>query len=161
MQSRLPEKWQTAVKEVSAFLVVGGFCFLLDLGVFQLLYAELGVGAVTARLLSTVVSGVVSYYAHRFWSFSHRARTGAKRESTVFIGVNVFTLLLNIGVVALVRYPLGQESALVLQAANIGSIIVGTVIRFFSYRQWVFVAPDNPAAVDPRFAQPAPMDRAA
>jgi hypothetical protein len=48
--------------------------------------------------------------------------------------------------VAFVRYPLGQESALVLQAANIASIGLGTVIRYLCYRQWVFPAHDSPHA---------------
>ena len=161
VQDRLPAKWRTALKEVSAFVIVGGLCFLLDIGLFQLLYAHFGMGAVSSRLISTVVSVTVSYYAHRFWSFSHRARTGAKRESTVFVAVNAFTLMLSLGVVWLVRYPLGQESALVLQAANMGSIVVGTLVRFFSYRQWVFVAHDNPAAVDPRLQEQTALDRAA
>jgi len=89
----------------------------------------------------------VAYVAHRQWSFSHRARTSLRRAYLVFALVNGLTLLLSLTVVALVRYPLGQESALVLQLANIGSIAAGTVIRFLSYRRWVFVAHDHPAAV--------------
>ncbi|MGY1813406.1 GtrA family protein [Blastococcus sp. SYSU D00820] len=148
--------WRTLVKEGGAFVVVGGFCFLLDVGLFQLLYAELGVGAVTSKLVSTVISVWVSYYAHRYWSFSHRERTGPKRELTVFFVVNVFTLLLSLGIVALVRYPLGQDSPLVLQAANLSAIALGTLIRFLSYRRWVFVASDHPAA---RIAErPEPQD---
>jgi hypothetical protein len=37
-----------------------------------------------------------------------------------------------------VRYPLGQESALVLQIANVVSTVLGTLIRYLSYRRWVF-----------------------
>ena len=145
------------VKEVGAFGIVGSLCFLIDIGGFQLLYAHVGTGAVTAKLLSTLVSMTVAYVAHRYWSFSHRARTGVGREYLVFALVNGATLLLSLAVVAAVRYPLGQDGTLVLQLANVGSIAVGTVIRFLSYRRWVFVAPDDPAARDPRFtAGPAP-----
>jgi hypothetical protein len=56
------------------------------------------------------------------------------------------TLLLNVGIIALVRYPLGQESALVLQVANLVGIALGTVIRYLSYRQWVFPSHDSAAA---------------
>jgi putative flippase GtrA len=135
------------VKELSAFGVVGSVCFVLDIGLFQLLYAHIGLGAVTSKLLSTLVSMTVAYVAHRQWSFSHRARTGLRREYLVFALVNGATLLLSLGVVAFVRYPLGQDGALVLQLANIGSIAAGTMIRFLSYRQWVFVAHDHPAAI--------------
>jgi putative flippase GtrA len=144
---RLDSTWRLLIKELGAFGVVGAACFVLDVGLFQLLYAHVGVGAVTSKLLSTLVSMTVAYVAHRQWSFSHRARTGVRREYLVFALVNGATLLLSLAVVALVRYPLGQESALVLQLANVGSIAAGTAIRFLSYRRWVFVAHDHPAAV--------------
>ena len=131
---------QLLVKEVGAFGVVGAVCFVIDLGTFQLLYAHLGRGAVTAKLVSTLISMTIAYVAHRYWSFSHRARTGVRREYLMFAAINGATLLLGLTVVAVVRYPFGQDSALVLQVANIVSIGLGTVIRYLSYRRWVFPA---------------------
>ena len=147
VRRRAGTTWRLLLKELSAFGAVGAACFVLDLGLFQLLYAHLGVGAVTAKFLSTVVSMTVAYFAHRHWSFSHRARTGLRREYSIFAAVNALTLALGLALVALVRYPLGQESALVLQVTNVASTAIGTLIRFLSYRRWVFVAPDHPAAV--------------
>ncbi|MCO7221585.1 GtrA family protein [Klenkia sp. PcliD-1-E] len=132
--------WRLLVKELSAFGVVGAACFVLDLGVFQLLYAHAGVGAVTAKFVSTVLATTVAYVAHRYWSFSHRTRTGVRREYLLFLGINGATLLLGLVVVAVARYPLGQEGTLVLQIANVGSIALGTVVRWFAYRRWVFPA---------------------
>jgi putative flippase GtrA len=146
VRSRLGTTWRLLLKELSAFGVVGAVCFILDIALFQLLYAHVGLGAVTAKLLATLVSMTVAYFAHRYWSFSHRARTGLRREYLLFVVVNGLTLLLNVGGIALVRYPLGQESALVLQAANVAGIAVGTVIRYLSYRRWVFPAHDSAAA---------------
>ncbi len=128
------------VKELSAFGVVGLACFVLDVGLFQLLYTQVGVGAVTSKLVATLVSMTAAYLGHRYWSFSHRARTGHRREYTLFAAVNAFTLLLGLAIVATVRHPLGQDSALVLQLANIASIALGTGIRFVCYRRWVFPA---------------------
>jgi putative flippase GtrA len=128
------------VRELGAFGVVGGVCFLLDVALFQLLYAHLDLGAVTAKLLSTLVSMTAAYIGHRWWSFSHRARTGVQREYLLFALINGITLVLGLAIVAVVRYPLGQESALVLQLANIASTVLGTVIRYLSYRRWVFPA---------------------
>ncbi len=141
------------VKELSAFGVVGAVCFLIDVGLFQLLYAQLGVGAVTSKFLATAVSMTVAYVGHRYWSFSHRARPGLRQEYVRFLGINVGTLLLGLGVVAFVRYGLDQESALVLQIANVGSIVVGTLIRYLSYRRWVF--PAHSGAEDPTLARVA------
>jgi putative flippase GtrA len=132
--------WRLIVKELSAFGVVGGVCLLLDLGLFQLLYAEVGVDAVLAKLIAAVVSTTAAFLGHRFWSFSHRTHTQLHRDYVRFALVNVVTLLLSLAIVAFVRYPLGQESALVLQIANVASIGIGTVIRFLVYRAWVFPA---------------------
>lgn len=141
---RLDTTWHLLIKELSAFGVVGAACFVLDIGLFQLLYAHAGLGAVTSKLLATLVSMSVAYVGHRHWSFSHRARTGLRREYVVFAAVNGVTLLLSLGVVAVVRYPLDQDSPLVLQLANVAAIAVGTVVRFLAYRRWVFVAHREP-----------------
>ncbi len=138
--------WRLLLKEISAFGVVGGVSFLIDIGVFQLLYAHAGVGAVLAKLSSTIVSTTTAYLGHRYWSFSHRARTGLKREYTLFFVVNGATLVLGLAIVWFVRYPLGQTHPLVLQAANIISIGLGTIVRYIAYRQWVFPAADSPLA---------------
>jgi putative flippase GtrA len=149
--SGLRTTWRLLAKELGAFGVVGAACFVLDVALFQVLYAVVGTDAVLAKLLATLVSMTAAYVGHRYWSFSHRARTGLRREYLLFAAVNGATLGLGLAIVALVRYPLGQESALVLQAANIASICLGTVIRYLSYRAWVFPAhrpePLAPAAV--------------
>jgi putative flippase GtrA len=148
--SRFARTWRLLLKEISAFGVVGAVCFVLDVGLFQVLYVHGGVDAVLAKLISTLVSTTAAYFGHRHWSFSHRARTGLRREYALFVAINGITLLLGLAIVWLVRYPLGQEGALVLQIANVGSIALGTLVRFLAYRQWVFVAPDHPAAAAKR-----------
>jgi putative flippase GtrA len=140
---RLGTTWRLLLKELSAFGVVGIACFAIDILLFQVLYAHAHLGAVTAKCLATVVSTTVAYFAHRYWSFSHRARTGLRREYLLFVVVNAATLLLNVGAVAFVRYPLGQQSTLVLQAANVAGIGAGTILRYLSYRRWVFPAHES------------------
>jgi putative flippase GtrA len=152
LPDRLGTTWRLLVKELSAFGVVGAVCFVIQIGCFQLLYAHLGVGAVTSNLVATVVSMTAAYLGHRYWSFSHRARTSVGREYVLFAAINTVTLVLGLAIVALVRYPLGQDSALVLQIANVGSIGIGTVVRYLGYRRWVFTAPEpteTPSQVRP------------
>lgn len=162
-----PAPWRRRLlKELGAFGVVGGFCFLLDLGLFQVLYANLGVGAVTAKVTSTLVSTTVAYLGHRYWSFSHRSQLGQRRAYLLFALINGATLVLGAGIVALVRYPLGQDNVLVIQLANVVSIGLGSALRWLSYRWWVFPAPVAPtlpadppagsAARDDDGAQPPP-----
>jgi putative flippase GtrA len=144
LRDRIGTTWRLLLKELSAFGIVGAVCFFIDIALFQYLYAHADLGAVTAKAIATLVSMTVAYFAHRYWSFSHRARTGLRREYILFIAVNGVTLLLGLAIVAVVRYPLGQESALVLQIANLAGIAIGTVIRYLSYRRWVFPAHESP-----------------
>jgi putative flippase GtrA len=101
----------------------------------------------------------VAYFAHRYWSFSHRARTSVRREYVLFTVINGAALLLGMAVVAIVRYPLGQDSALVLQTANIASIVLSTVLRYLAYRTWVFPAHEPDAGGDPLSADEAAQAR--
>jgi putative flippase GtrA len=159
----LPETTSRTIRrltrELGAFGVVGATAFLVDVGVFQLLYAVVGVDPVAAKLVSTLVATAVAYTGHRYWSFAHRVRTGIRRSFLLFAAVNTTTLLIGLGVVWFVRYPLGYESALVLQAANLTSIAIGTTVRFLAYRRWVFPAhhPATRQAVSspPRLSPPA------
>ena len=159
MSGRLRGTWRLLAKEVSAFGVVGIACFLLDVGLFQLFYDGLGTGAVTAKLLSTLISMTAAYFAHRHWSFSHRARTSVRREYVLFTLINGAALLLGMAVVAIVRYPLGQDSALVLQTANVTSIVLSTVLRYLAYRTWVFPAHDPATGGQPLSAEEAAQAR--
>jgi putative flippase GtrA len=163
LQQRIGLTWRLLLKELSAFGVVGAASFALDLLVFQLLYVHVGIGAVTAKLISTLVSMTAAYVGHRYWSFSHRARTGLRREYLLFAVINGVTLLIGVAIVGFVRYPLGQENALVLQVANVASTVVGTLIRYFSYRRWVFpaVEPAQPLADATETAAPAQRVRKA
>jgi putative flippase GtrA len=73
-----------------------------------------------------------------------------RREYVVFALVNAVTLVMSLGVVAFVRYGLGHDGSLELQVANVATIALGTVIRFLSYRRWVFPAavPNTPRPAD-------------
>src|SRR3712207_3345522 len=153
MTGRLRRSWRLVLKELSAFGVVGGVCFLIDVGLFQVLYAHVGLGAVTAKFLSTVVSMTVAYVGHRYWSFSHRARTGVRREYLLFAVINGGPLLPGRAFVVFVRSRWAREGALFCQAATLASIFLATLIRYFSYRRWVSPAPDWAL---PRPAAPAP-----
>jgi putative flippase GtrA len=133
--------WRLIVRELSAFGVVGAFCFALDLVLFQLVYVHTAAGAVAAKLVATLVSMTVAFVGHRYWSFSQRARTGLRQGYLRFALINGITMAMGLAIVAIVRYPLGQESILVLQVANVGSIALGTAVRWLAYRRWVFPAP--------------------
>jgi len=138
-QRRSRSLW-SAVRHLGAFGVVGGVCFAIEVVLFQVFYGHLGMGAVIAKGLATVVSMTVAFFGHRHWSFAHRARTGFRREYPLFLGINGLTLLVGLGIVGFARYGLDLASAWALQGANLVSIGVGTVLRYLMYRRWVFPA---------------------
>ncbi|MGI8625050.1 MAG: GtrA family protein [Geodermatophilaceae bacterium] len=150
-------RWRTLAKEISAFGVVGAINVLVDLAVFQLAYVAWGFGPIGAKLVSTLVSTTSAYVMHRQWSFSHRARTGLRREYPAFALINGLTLLLSLGVVGLVHHGFGVDDAVLLQVANLASIGLGTIIRFLAYKRWVF-PPAAPPTTDPSAAEPVRTD---
>lgn len=156
LRLRAGSAWRELLTELSGFGVVGAISFVIDLGLFQLLYVHTGIGAVLARLVSTLVATTVAYVGNRYWSFAHRSRSGVRREYTLFAVINGITLGLSLAVVAFVRHGLNQQSTLVLQVANVGSIAIGTVVRYLAYRRWVF--PAVPVAEGPTVTGP-PSDR--
>jgi putative flippase GtrA len=64
---------------------------------------------------------------------------------------------MQLGIVALVRYPMGLDGALQLQIANVFAIGLTTVVRYLAYRRWVFPAHPG-AAVAQVTADPAPRN---
>lgn len=128
------------LRELGAFGVVGGVAFVVDVGLFQLLYGHLDVGAVTSKTLATLVSMCVAFLGHRNWAFAHRARTTIRRSFALFTLINLGTLVLGAAIIWFVRYPLDQERLLIIQIANIGSIGLNSIVRYLAYRRWVFPA---------------------
>lgn len=132
------------LRELGAFGVVGAFAFVIDIGLFQLLYGHLDVGAVTAKTLATLVSMSVAFLGHRNWAFAHRDKTTVRRSFALFTLINLGTLVLGAAIIWFVRYPLDQERLLIVQIANIGSIALNSVLRYLAYRRWVFPAVTAP-----------------
>jgi putative flippase GtrA len=92
---------------------------------------------------------VITYVGNRYFSFSHRARTGIGRESSIFLGINVFVLLVSLAVIGVFEYPLHfKHHLLVMNVVNLATIGIGTVFRFWSYKRFVFLHPDRVHAAD-------------
>lgn len=143
LKESLRQTWRVLLKELSAFGVVGAINFALDIAIFQVMYAVVDADALSSKIVSTSITTTTAYYMHRHWSFSHRARTGVRREYPIFFLVNAVTLLLSLLIIGFVHYGLDQTDALVLQLTNIVTIGIGTMIRFTAYKRWVF-----PSAVE-------------
>jgi len=141
LRERLRGSWRILLKEVTAFGLVGAVGFIIDIGLFNLFFHD---GQIVAKCISTSVATIVTYFGNRYFSFSHRARSGIGRETSVFFSINVLTLLFSLAVIAIFEYPFGfKHHVLVMNLVNLGTIAIGTLFRFWSYKRFVFLHPDR------------------
>jgi putative flippase GtrA len=143
-------RWQTLVHEVAKFGIVGAICYVIDFGLFNVFHSGLEWGPITSKTLSTVVAASVNYFANRHWSFAHRARSGVRREYTLFIVLNFVGLAIALAFLGFGHYVLNQRSLL---ATNIWGNVIGTgmatFFRFWAYKKYVFLQHDHPKAKAP------------
>ncbi len=141
-------RWQLLVHEMAKFGIVGGFCYFVDVLVSNLCHGVLGMGWLSAKTVSTIVAATCAYIGNRHWSFTHRARTGLRREYTLFVVLNGIGLGIALGCLGIARYVLKLDSVLAFNlAGNVVGTGLGTIFRFWAYKRWVFLHPDDPKAV--------------
>jgi len=127
------------------FGVVGLICFVIDVGIFNLLRSgafgshHFFAGPVGAKIVSAVISTVIAWLANRFWTFRTRRRTDVGLEFLEFGAVGAIGIGIGVACVAVSHYVLGFTSLLADNiSANIVGLILGTTFRFLMYRYWVF-----------------------
>lgn len=147
--SRFSTPWHILLKELSAFGVVGAINFAVDTGIFNALHFGAGIGVLTSKVISTAVSTTLSYFMNRHWSFSHRARTGLRREYALFFLLNAVALLIALAVLGIVHYGFGLHGTVPINIANVIGIGLGTIFRFWSYKRWVFVTDEKARGREP------------
>jgi putative flippase GtrA len=141
LRSYLRNSWRILLKEVAAFGLVGAVGFVIDVGLFNVFFDR---GQIVAKCISTIAATAVTYFGNRYFSFSHRARTGVGRETSIFLGINVIALGFSLAIIGLFEYPLHfKHHLLVMNLVNIATIGVGTVFRFWAYKRFVFLHPDR------------------
>ena len=140
------------VRELMKFGVVGGFAFVVDIGLFNLLLHATE-KPLTSKTISTVVATTVAYAGNRHWTFRRRERSGVRREYTLFFLLNGVGLLIALACLAVSHYLLDFTGRLADNiAANGVGLALGTAFRFWSYRRWVFpeLLPEAAVSEDPR-----------
>lgn len=149
MLAHIGTPWQILAKELSAFGVVGAVNVVVDTGLFNASHFWLGLGPTTSNVISTGIATTLSYFANRHWSFSHRARTGLRREYTLFFLLNGVALLMSLVCIDFTFYLLGLTSPLAVNVAKFVGLGLGTVFRFWSYKRWVFLPAARGAENEP------------
>lgn len=154
-------RFRQLLHEAAKFGTVGAVAWVVDTGVFNLLY---GLGPLTAKVLATAVATTFAFAGNRFWTFRHRKNSGLAKEYFLFFVFNGIGLLIQMLVLGLSYYWLADIWPDIFGtrlASNIASNVVGvglaTLFRFWSYRRWVFLPPDAPP-VDPHSGLPTRDD---
>ncbi len=130
--------------EAAKFGIVGAIGFVVDVSVFNLLrYAGdpglLEDKPLTAKAVSVTVATIVTYLGNRHWTWRHRARSGARREVTLFFLLNAMGMGIALACLALSHYVFGFTSPLADNiSANVIGLFLGMLFRFWSYRTFVF-----------------------
>ena len=140
MSQPLLARLRPLVSELAKFLVVGGFCFVLDVVVAYLLRFKVGLGPTTSKTLSTVLATAVSYAGNRLWSFAHRVDTEGSQgqDIGVYAAINVVGLVITLLPVDVAHYLLSETSPLAFTVSGVLGTAVATVFRFWAYRRYVF-----------------------
>lgn len=140
MPRTLSERLRHLAPELGKFVVVGGFCFVLDVALAYLFRFELGLGPTTSKTLSTVLATVVSYLGNRLWSFAHRVDDdrAQSQDIGVYAAINVAGLVITLIPVDIAHYVLSETSALAFTVSGMLGTAIATVFRFWAYRRWVF-----------------------
>ena len=136
-------RFRVLIHEVAKFGVVGIIAFIITLGGANVLHYGAGLGPLTSVTIATVVATVFAFLGNKLWAFRHRNGSHWGRETVLFFVFNGIGLLIQLGVVAAVRYGLGLDDRLSYNVSNIIGIGVATIFRLYCYRRWVFLVADD------------------
>jgi putative flippase GtrA len=150
----LYERWRHLVHELAKFGIVGAINTVLDFGLANLLVFGLHWDPLVGKAASVAVAATSSYFMNRHWTFRHRARTGLRREYTLFFLLNGVGLLIAEACIWIVHNGMGKSGPIWFNLAQVAGLALGMVFRFTTYKRWVFVHPDRIAP------QPRPASRA-
>lgn len=136
----IPARLRAVAPEALRFGAVGLGNTVLYFIIFNV---TMGIGAVKATVLATVVTTTLSYLANRHWTYRHRPKTALRREYTLFFAFNLAGMLIQSGIVGIGKYGLGLNESTDRLAFNLATCVgigLATLFRFWAYRTLVFVA---------------------
>lgn len=84
----LYDRFRDLLHEVARFGVVGLVGLVVTDSGANLLQYGAGVDRFSATVVATIAATALSFAASRYWTFRHRQRSGAGRETVLFFAVN-------------------------------------------------------------------------
>jgi putative flippase GtrA len=129
--------------ELGKFGIVGGITYVIDTALFKAAL-EAGVPPLVGKTGAAVVAGTLAFTGNRLWTWRHRPYSGLRREYTLYVVFSTIGLGIGLACLALSHYGLGSvwpvfrsQNADLVSASVIG-MALGTMFRFWAYRQIVF-----------------------
>jgi putative flippase GtrA len=134
--------------ELTRFAGVGGTAYVIDIGLFNLMYLGLDWSYWWAKIISTIVAMTVAFAGNRHWTWrERRGSAAAHRQYALYFFFNGIGLLISLGCLwanaglAQVWPQYFDNELAVNLAANFFGVGLATIFRFFAYRTWVFRHP--------------------
>jgi putative flippase GtrA len=133
--AEVPTRKLSLVAQLVRFVLIGGFCALIDAGVYALLL-HFGLNANVAKGISFICGTTTAYFLNRRFTFAG-ARSGGASQVGGFVLLYLVTFFVNVGVNALM---LAVLPAFRWQYALAWVIAQGiaTLINFIMLRTVVF-----------------------
>lgn len=131
-------RWIGFFNQFGKFVAVGFTNFFVDMGVLNL---EIGLTGIESgwyyslfKTVSFMVGVTNSYILNKFWVFEASSSGGGRSELFKFLGVNVFAIIINVGIASFVVNFMDPVSGLDAKTwANVGSVAGSAVALVFTF----------------------------
>jgi putative flippase GtrA len=156
--TRLREAINVVYREMVKFGAIGALAYIVDTYVYNMLRtglwplhdAPLDHKPLLSKVISVAVATVVAWLGNRYWTFRHRRRATMRSEFVLFVVMNIGGLIIALGCLWFSHYVLGFTSPLADNiSGNLVGLVLGTLFRFWAYRQFVFTHLREPAVAGP------------
>ena len=124
--------------------MVGGICYAIDFGIFNVLLALTG-EPYGAKTVSTIIAASIAFVGNRYWTWRDGDRSSLRREYLLYFSFNLVGLLIGLACIGISYNVLGSiwpevfRSALATNiAANLVGVGLASLFRFWAYRRFVF-----------------------
>jgi len=141
--------------ELIRFAGVGGTAYIIDFGLFNVMYLGMDWSYWWAKILSSVVAMTVAFFGNRHWTWrERRGSAAAHRQYGLYFFFNGIGLLISLACIwansGLAQvWPQYFDNAIAVNvAANFFGVGLASVFRFFAYRTWVFRTPKLTEALE-------------